>query len=156
MDEKRLLKYAIDYLSRYDSSKQNLINVLKRKVFRLKISGIEKAKLNNNLEKIVFKIQKYDLINDERYSLSKISNLSQAGKSKRYIYDYLIKKGVDKLNIQEKIKAFENQNKDWELESAKLYVRKKKLLDSNMSYEKKLSKMARAGFNYDICKKVLG
>ena len=112
MDEKRLLKYAIDYLSRYDSSKQNLINVLKRKVFRLKISGIEKAKLNNNLEKIVFKIQKYDLINDERYSLSKISNLSQAGKSKRYIYDYLIKKGVDKLNIQEKIKAFENQNKD--------------------------------------------
>ena len=36
MDEKKLLKYAVDYLSKYDSSKNNLVSVLKRKILRLK------------------------------------------------------------------------------------------------------------------------
>jgi len=35
-------------------------------------------------------------------------------------------------------------------------ILKKKLLEKNESYEKKLAKMARAGFSYDICKKILG
>ena len=34
MDEKKLLKYAVDYLSKYDSSKNNLASVLKRKILR--------------------------------------------------------------------------------------------------------------------------
>ena len=42
------------------------------------------------------------------------------------------------------------------LESAKIFAKKKKLLEKNENYEKKLAKMARAGFSYDICKKILG
>ena len=33
--------------------------------------------------------------------------------------------------------------------------RKKKLLDNDKDYEKKLSKMARAGFSYEISKEIL-
>ena len=44
MDEKKLLKYAVDYLSKYDSSKNNLVSVLKRKILRLNVKNFEKKK----------------------------------------------------------------------------------------------------------------
>ena len=155
MDEKKLLKYAVDYLSKYDSSKQNLSNVLKRKIFRLNIKGYEKSKLINNLDTIVLKLEKSQLIDDKKYTNSKISSLSRAGKSKNYISNYLIKKGINKIEIQDNLKKFKEINNDWQLTSAKLFAKKKRLLESNLSYEKKLAKMARAGFSYDICKKIL-
>ena len=156
VDEKKLLKYAVDYLSKYDSSKNNLSNVLKRKIFRLNIKGYEKSKLINNLDTIVLKLEKSQLIDDKKYTNSKISSLSRAGKSKNYISNYLIKKGINKIEIQNNLKKFQEINNDWQLTSAKLFAKKKRLLESNLSYEKKLAKMARAGFSYDICKKIIG
>ena len=156
VDEKKLLKYAVDYLSKYDSSKKNLSNVLKRKIFRLNIKGYEKSKLINNLDTIVLKLEKSQLIDDKKYTNSKISSLSRAGKSKNYISNYLIKKGINKIEIQDNLKKFQEINNDWQLTSAKLFAKKKRLLESNLSYEKKLAKMARAGFSYDICKKIIG
>ncbi len=156
MDEKKLLKYAVDYLSKYDSSKKNLSNVLKRKIFRLNIKGYEKSKLINNLDTIILKLEKNQLIDDQKYTNSKILSLSRAGKSKNYISNYLIKKGINKIEIQNNLKKFQEINNDWQLTSAKLFAKKKRLLESNLSYEKKLAKMARAGFSYDICKKIIG
>ena len=155
MNEKKLLKFAVDYLSKYDSSKKNLFDVLKRKIFRLNLSRQEKGKLINNLENIIVKLEKYNLINDDKYCSAKIDSLSRAGKSKNFIVNYLIKKGVDKLEIQNNLKIFEDCNNNWELNSAKSFAKKKKLLESSDSYEKKLSKMARAGFSYEICKQIL-
>ena len=155
MDEKKLLKYAVDYLSKYDSSKKNLVDVLKRKIYRLKITSNEKNKLINLPQVILTTLEKNDLINDSRYSLSKINSLSRVGKSKRYIFNYLSKKGIDKYEIQNIFNKFNSDNYNWELNSAKLFAKKKNLLGSNESYEKKLAKMARAGFSYDICKKIL-
>ncbi len=155
MDEKRLLKFAVQYLSKYDSSKKNLSDVLKRKIFRLNINGLQKNQLINSLGNILLKLEKNKLIDDNKYSVSKILSLSSAGRSKKYIYNYLIKKGINKIAIQDNLKTFQENNHNWELISAKLFARKKRLLESNDSYEKKLSKMARAGFSYDICKKVL-
>ena len=156
MDEKKLLKYAIDYLSKYDSSKKNLINVLKRKIFRLKITNFEKRKLIDMIDSIITKLEINKFIDDNRYSSTKILSLSNAGKSKKFIFNYLIYKGIDKLQINENLSFMDQDNIDWELESAKVFVRKKKLLEKNESYEKNLAKMARAGFSYDICKKILG
>tara|TARA_Y100000817_G_scaffold198624_1_gene155451 strand:+ start:1178 stop:1648 length:471 start_codon:yes stop_codon:yes gene_type:complete len=156
VDEKKLLKYAVDYLSKYDSSKKNLSNVLKRKIFRLNIKGYEKSKLINNLDTIILKLEKNQLIDDQKYTNSKILSLSRAGKSKNYISNYLIKKGINKIEIQNNLKKFQEINNDWQLTSAKLFAKKKRLLESNLSYEKKLAKMARAGFSYDICKKIIG
>ncbi len=156
MDEKKLLKYAIDYLSKYDSSKRNLINVLKRKIFRLKITNFEKSKLVNIIDSVIINLEKNKFIDDDRYSSIKILSLSKLGKSKNFISNYLIKKGIDKTQIQKNLNLMENNNNDWELDSAKIFVKKKRLLEKNEIYEKKLAKMARAGFSYDICKKILG
>jgi len=156
VDEKKLLKYAIDYLSKYDSSKRNLINVLKRKIFRLKITNFEKSKLVNIIDSVIINLEKNKFIDDDRYSSIKILSLSKLGKSKNFISNYLIKKGIEKTQIQKNLNLMENNNNDWELDSAKIFVKKKRLLEKNEIYEKKLAKMARAGFSYDICKKILG
>ena len=156
MDEKKLLKYAVDYLSKYDSSKNNLVNVLKRKILRLNVKNFEKKKLIDIIESIVLKLEKNKFIDDDRYSTTKILSLSNAGKSKNFIFNYLIKKGIDKFQINENFNSIDQDNNNWELESAKVFVKKKKLLEKNKSYEKNLAKMARAGFSYDICKKILG
>ena len=156
MDEKKLLKYAIDYLSKYDSSKNNLVNILKRKILRLKTTNYEKRNLIDKIESIILKLEKNKFIDDERYSSTTILSLSNSGKSKIFIFNYLIKKGVNKSQIQNNLNIMQQDNGDWELNSAKIFARKKKLLEKNGSYEKKLSKMARAGFSYEICKKILG
>ncbi len=156
MNEKKLLKYAVDYLSKYDSSKNNLVNVLKRKILRLNITNFEKKKLIDIIESIILKLEKNKFIDDDRYSSTKILSLSNSGRSKNFIFNYLIKKGVNKSQIQNNLNSMNQNNDNWELESAKIFVKKKKLLEKNESYEKKLAIMARAGFSYDICKKILG
>ena len=155
MDEKKLLKYAVDYLSKYDSSKNNLVNVLKRKILRLNVTNFEKKKLVDIIENIILQLEKNKFIDDDRYSSTKIVSLSNSGRSKNFIFNYLIKKGVSKSQIQNNLNLMKQDNDNWELESAKIFVKKKKLLEKNESYEKKLAKMARAGFSYDICKKIL-
>ena len=155
MDEKKLLKYAIDYLSKYDSSKNNLVNVLKRKILRLNVTNFEKKKLIDIIESIILKLEKNKFIDDDRYSSTKILYLSNSGKSRNFIFNYLIKKGVNKSQIQNNLNSMKQDNENWELESARIFAKKKKLLEKNESYEKKLAKMARAGFSYDICKKIL-
>ena len=156
MDEKKLLKYSVDYLSKFDSSKKNLKDILKRKIFKLKNNSSEKKILLNSIERIIDKLEKNNFINDNRYLLSKINYLSQSGKSIKYISNYLLKKGIDKQDIENGINKFNNDNLNWEIDSAQLFAKKKKLLDSDEVYEKKLAKMARAGFSYEICKKILG
>ena len=156
MDEKKLLKYAVDYLSKYDSSKNNLVSVLKRKILRLNVTNFEKKKLIDIIENIILQLEKNKFIDDDRYSTTKIVSLSNSGRSKNFIFNYLIKKGVSKSQIQNNFNLMQQDNNNWELESAKIFTKKKKLLEKNESYEKKLAKMARAGFSYDICKKILG
>tara|TARA_Y100001970_G_scaffold225711_1_gene278842 strand:- start:416 stop:886 length:471 start_codon:yes stop_codon:yes gene_type:complete len=156
VDEKKLLKYSVDYLSKYDSSKQNLMNVLVRKIFRLQLTESEKSELLKFVENIILKLEKNNLLNDNRFTMSKILSLSRSGKSKNFIFNYLLRKGITKNQIQTNFDEFNKNNNNWELNSAELFARKKKLLVSNENYEKKLAKMARAGFSYDICKKVLG
>ena len=53
--------------------------------------------------------------------------LSQ-GKSKNFIKNYLLQKGIEKNLINKTLNDFELNNPDWEFESAKIFVRKKRLI----------------------------
>ena len=109
-----------------------------------------------NQKKNDLKLEKSKFIDDDRYSSTKILSLSNSGKSTNFIFNYLIKKGINKSQIQNNLNLMKQDNENWELKSAKIFAKKKKLLEKNESYEKKLAKMARAGFSYEICKKILG
>ena len=156
MDNKdKLLKYAIYYLSKYSSSKKNLEFILKKKIRRLSDEKKIRFQIYNKIQIIIEKLEKLNLINDQVFVESKIQSLQYQAKSKNYIKQYLLKKGIDKQLIEEQISLFYKNNKNLEKENALKFAKKRNLLGSDQDYQKKLSKMARAGFSYDIAKEIL-
>ena len=153
-----LKKYAVTYVSKYESTKKNLEKVLKNKIIRIKdIKKNEKFVLYKSIFKIIEELESKQIISDKRYPDTKILSLASQGKSKNFITSYLLHKGIEKNLINNTFKEFELDNPDWEFESAKIFVRKKILgLNIEKNKEKNLAKMSRAGFDYNISKKMLG
>ena len=150
-----LLKYAIDYLSKYSSSKANLEAILKKKIRKMKIEKKDKYLLYNSIEKIINNLEKNNYINDYNYAFAKIASFFYQGKSKIFIKNYFFHKGINEDIIDKIFKKFENENSNWEIESAKIFAKKKRLSNYNSNKEKILSKLTRAGFSYGISKKIL-
>ena len=156
MDNKdKLLKYAIYYLSKYSSSKKNLEFILKKKIRRLSDEKQIRFHLYNEIQIIIEKLEKLNLINDQVFVESKIQSLQYQAKSKNYIKQYLLQKGIDKQLIEEQISLFYENNKNQEKENALKFAKKRNLINNDLDYQKKLSKLARAGFSYDIAKETL-
>ena len=156
MDNKeKLLKYAIYYLSKYSSSKKNLEYILKKKIRRISDEKKIRFQLYDEIKNIVNKLEDLNLINDTIYAESKINTLLNQVKSKNYIKQYLIRKGVKVELADKQISIFYEKNQNLEKENALKFAKKRNLLNDNTDYEKKLSKMARAGFSYEICKEIL-
>ena len=156
MDNKdKLLKYAIYYLSKYSSSKKNLEFILKKKIRRLSDEKKIRFHLYNEIQIIIDKLEKLNLINDQVFVESKIQSLQYQAKSKNYIKQYLLQKGIDKQLIEDQISLFYENNKNLEKENALKFAKKRNLINSDQDYQKKLSKMARAGYSYDIAKEIL-
>lgn len=156
MDNKdKLLKYAIYYLSKYSSSKKNLEFILKKKIRRLSNEKQIRFHLYNEIQIIIEKLEKLNLINDQVFVESKIQSLQYQAKSKNYIKQYLLQKGIDKQLIEEQISLFYENNKNLEKENALKFAKKRNLINNDQDYQKKLSKLARAGFSYDIAKEIL-
>ena len=156
MDNKgKLLKYAIYYLSKYSSSKKNLEFILKKKIRRISDEKKIRFDLYNEIDDIIKKLENLNLINDVVFTESKINSLLYQAKSRNYIKQYLFQKGVSKDIINEQILLHFDYDNNIEKESALKFAKKKKLLGDNKDYEKKLSKMARAGFSYEISKEIL-
>ena len=156
MDYKdKLLKYAVYYLSKYSSSKINLEYILKKKIRRLTEEKKVRFELYQEIKNVINKLEKLKLLNDKIFAESKINSLLNQAKSKNYIKQYLIRKGVDSILADEQISLFYEKNQNLEKESALKFAKKKNLLNDHIAYEKKLSKMARAGFSYEISKEIL-
>ena len=149
-----LMKYAINYLSKYASSKTNLEMILKKKIGRLKVEKKDKFFLYNSIKKIIDNLEKNNLINDYNYTSSKFDLFLHQGKSRIFIKSFFQQKGIEKDVINKIFETYEKNNSNWESESAKIFAKKKRLAN-NKDKEKNLSKLARAGFNYEISKKIL-
>ena len=150
-----LLKYSIYYLSRFSSSKKNLNFILKKKIRRMTEDKRERFELYKEIDVIIEKLEEKKFINDENYGFTKIQYLLSQGKSKNFIIQYLNQKGLQKETINKQIEIVYNVDLNIEKESAIKYIKKKNLLNKDISYEKKLAKMARAGFSYEIVKTLL-
>jgi len=150
-----LMKYAIGYLSKYSSSKKNLERILKKKIRTMKIEKKEKFILYNSIDQVMLNLEKNKYIDDNNYAISKIRLFAMQGKSKFFIKNYLIQKGIEKNILNNSLEQFEVDDPEWEKKSAKIFVRKKRLENSSENKQKNLSKMARAGFSYDISKEIL-
>ena len=156
MDNKeKLLKYAIYYLSKYSSSKKNLEYILKKKIRRISDEKKIRFQLYKEIKIIIDKLEQLKLINDTIYAESKINALLNQVKSKNYIKQYLIRKGINSELADTHIYLIYENNLDLEKENALKFAKKRNLLNDNKDYEKKLAKMARAGFSYEVSKEIL-
>ena len=150
-----LVKYAINYLSKYSSSKSNLERILRNKIRKTNIEKKEKFTLYSSISEIIKKLEKNNFINDYNYATSKVNIFISSGKSKIFIKNYLFKKGIDEKLSSEIFAELNEEDSNWEIKSARIFARKKNIKTNNNNYEKNLSKMARAGFSYEIAKKIL-
>ena len=149
-----LVKYAINYLSKYSSGKTNLERILKNKIRRTNIEKKEKFILYKSIPEVLKKLEKNNIINDYNYATSKVNTLISNGKSKIFIKNYLFKKEIDEKLSSQIFTELDEENSNWEIKSARTFARKKNFQNNNDN-EKNLSKMARAGFSYEIAKKIL-
>tara|TARA_Y100001970_G_C14038748_1_gene752514 strand:+ start:267 stop:761 length:495 start_codon:yes stop_codon:yes gene_type:complete len=158
LNKEYIKKYALEYLKRYDTSKKNLINVLKRRIYKFNVRE-EKNKKNlfRIINEVVDDLEMNKVINDDNYADSKIHSYLTMGKSIRLIRYNLLKKGLSSENINNVITKLKESAPDLEIQSAHTFARKKKLgkYGNFKNKEKDFAKMARAGFNYDIVLKVL-
>ena len=150
-----LVKYAINYLSKYSSSKKNLERILKNKIRRTNIEKKEKFILYKSIPEVLKKLEKNNFINDYNYASSKINIFISNGKSKIFIKNYLFKKEIDEKLSADIFTELDAEDSNWEINSARIFARKKNFQKNNKNNEKNLSKMARAGFSYEIAKKIL-
>jgi len=111
--------------------------------------------LYQEINHIINKLEQLKLLNDEIFTESKINSLLIQARSKNYIKQYLIRKGVNNKLVNDQISDFYKKNFNLEKENALKFAKKKNLLNNKENYEKKLSKMARAGFSYEIAKEIL-
>jgi len=92
-----LMKYAVNYLSKFSSSKKNLEKILKSKVQRLTKDKKQRFNLYSQIDDIIILLEKNKLINDENYCQSKIRLLVSQFKSKKFIENYLFSKGINAM-----------------------------------------------------------
>ena len=138
MDNKeKLLKYAIYYLSKYSSSKKNLEYILKKKIRRISDEKKIRFQLYKEIKIIIDKLEQLKLINDTIYAESKINALLNQVKSKNYIKQYLIRKGVSSEVANEQISLFYEKNQNLEKENAFKFAKKRNLINDKKDYEKK-------------------
>ena len=154
-----LKKYAINYLKRYASSKKNLKNVLLRKIKKYEYNNSAKQKQYGlDIIDIIEDLENKKILNDESFANTLAFRYVRMGKSKKFIEYTLIKKGINKENINNTFINLENEIPDLEFKSAINFARKKKLgkFGNKNNKQKDLNKMSNSGFSYNISLKVLG
>ena len=158
--KQRLKNIALFYLKRFESSVENLRQVLKR---RTNDYAFHNPEFNKNeaytwIEEILADFEKLKYIDDNRYAELKIRSYLSAGKPERYIKTKLQQKGIS-ANIIENILAQQSFNP---LEMALKLAKKKKIgpyrkseAERKTNRQKDLATLIRAGFDYDIASEVI-
>lgn len=157
----RLKNIALYYLQRFDSSADNLRQVLNRRVFDYARENPEfdRQEAAAWIEEIITDFERYGYLDDARYAETKIASYLAAGKPERYIRQKMKQKGVGDAVVERILSAAEID----ETGAAENFARKKKIGPFRKSWEeqnacrqKDLATMVRAGFDYEIAKKVIG
>ena len=147
LTERCLENIALFYLARFETSTGKLRQVLKRRVQRQKMQGIDiDPNISQWIENVVRKMCAQGYINDERYVESCVRRWSELGKSHQVIRQKLLAEGMSEDMFSQYLSAQD------EIEIARRFVQKKHL---GKDYQKDLAKMARAGFSYEVAKEVL-
>lgn len=157
---------GLHYLQRYSSSAANFESVMLRKIKKSCMAHPDQDHdaCTELLRDLIEKFQRAGLLNDELYSEGMVTSLRRRGQSRQAIRQKLAAKGLESDLIDEKLEAHDGAiyetPADAEFSAAVKMARRKKLgpfaKDNRKTPENAMAAMGRAGFSYDVIKKVLG
>tara|TARA_B100001996_G_C18592645_1_gene566679 strand:+ start:351 stop:911 length:561 start_codon:yes stop_codon:yes gene_type:complete len=153
--------FAYSYLEKYSPSKQQLRTYLFKKLIKKKIQISNKKEIFDLIDTVISSLNDQKLLNDKYYSDAKSRAFLRRGYSLNKIRYSLIKKGIEEKYIKASISKIKENESDPDFFSAIKICKKRRIgpvreeNNRNLFYKKDISILARAGFSYDISKKVL-
>ncbi|MHA7772834.1 regulatory protein RecX [Roseibium sp. M-1] len=153
----RLTRSALHYLERYATSSANLRKVLERKVLKACTSlDLDPGDYSGLIDSVVETVVRNGLVDDRAYAETKLAGLRRRGGSARKIEAKLAAKGVDRNTIERVLQDDEASDED----AARIFARRRKLgpfrqKDRNERRDKDLAAMCRAGFSFEIARKII-
>ncbi len=163
LSPKSLEAAALHYLERFASSAENLRRVLTRRVVKsARVHPIDPEEAAHWIDDIVDRFARSGLLDDRRYAESLAHSLSRRGVSTRGIRARLMQKGVASDDIDHAIESLSEVVGDADLTAALALVRRRRLgplrdSDTRAAFrDKDLAALARAGFSYDLARRIIG
>jgi len=155
--KERLKNIGLYYLERFETSVQNLRDVLKRRInkYAFENPDFDKNEAYAWVEEILGSFENCGYVNDKRYAQMKVKDYLSAGKSVRYIKAKLFSKGIDENTIETIV-----ESQDYDAMSATLRFAAKKHIgpyrtntnERDLFKKKDMACLLRAGFDYDdVC-----
>ncbi len=172
----RLANIALYYLARYAATESSLRRVLENRVRRAAMQDATFAvdreaqdALAQAIDRLVEQHKASGVINDEAFAAMKVGSLRRAGRSARRITQTLAVKGIKVEATQRALDSYEqDEGDDQEMKAAIQFAKKKKMgrfapppppaTESALVAKRKnkeVAVMARAGFSFDVIRKVL-
>ena len=152
---------AYSYLEKYNPSKQQLkVYLLKKYLTKIKGSK-SKKEVTSIIDEIVSNLEKNKILNDEMYSDSKARMFLKRGYSLNKINQSLRNKGIESKFIKQSIDKIKEDKIEPDFVSALKLCKRRRIgairptANRELFYKKDMGVLARAGFDYDLSKRVL-
>jgi regulatory protein len=152
-----LKRSALFHLQKFDTTVGGLRAVLQRRVLKNCLqSGKDPEDYVAMIEDAVKHCSDRSYVDDERYTERFVESSTSKGLSKRQIEGKMYQKGVNRELVE---RALEDSDYD-EFSAAEAYARKKRIgkfrrENRDDFIQKDLAAMARRGFSYEICSKLI-
>ena len=152
---------AYSYIEKYSPSKQQLKVYLMKKILTKFKSSKSKKEISELIDLVINNLEKNRLLNDELYSDSKSRMLLRRGYSLNKINQSLRIKGIDQKFIKQSIEKIKNKEIEPDFVSALKLCKRRRIgairptPNRELFYKKDMGVLARAGFAYDLSKRVL-
>jgi len=153
--------FAYSYLEKYSPSKQQLRIHLFKKIVKKGQNISSKKEIFNLIDSVILSLEEQKFLSDKYYSDAKSKAFLRKGYSLNKIRFSLIKKGIDEKYIKSSISKIKENESDPDFFSAIKMCKRRRIgpcRDENnrtLFYKKDISILARAGFSYEVSKKVL-
>jgi len=153
--------FAYSYLEKYSPSKQQLKIYLYKKLVKKKQKIENKREIFNLIDTVINGLVEQNFLSDRYYSDAKSKAFLRKGYSLNKIRYSLIKKGIDEKYIKSSISKIRENESNPDFFSALKICKRRRIgpcrEESNrpLFYKKDISILARAGFSYELSKKVL-